>query len=73
MHIVLGGTVSINDELVHSPWPKSGGYGIHDHLTGINVANYLGLPLRGVCTLLQEDDRCGLMWGEREGEREIYI
>ena len=52
--------MSVYDELVHSPRPKGGGYCINNHLTGVDVADYLGLPLRGVCALFQEDDRCGL-------------
>lgn len=62
--------MSIHDQLVHPPRTEGGGYCIHDHLAGIDVANYLGLPLRGVCALLQEDDRCWLEWREREGRRE---
>ena len=56
--------MSIYDQLVHPPRTKGGGNCIYDHFTGVDVANYLGLPLRGVCALLQEDDRC---WLEREG------
>ena len=66
--------MSIHDQLVHPPRTKGGGYSIYDHLAGIDVANYLGLPLRGVCTLLQEDDRCwlhGERGGREEKEREI--
>ena len=29
-------------------------------LAGIDVADELGYALRGVCTLLQQDNRCGL-------------
>ena len=65
----LDGTVSIYNELVHSSWPKGGGYRVHNHLAGVNVANYLGLPLRGVCALLQEDDWCGLVEVGRERGR----
>lgn len=71
MHTVLGGTMSVDNELVHSPRAKSGGHCIHNHLTGINVADYLGLPLRGVCAFLQEDDWCGLSV-EREREKFVY-
>ena len=38
-------TVAVHDELVHATRTKGGGDGIHYHLTGIDVADYLGLPL----------------------------
>ena len=53
-------TMSVHNQLVHPSWTQCRGHSTHHHLTSIDVANYLGLPLGGVCPLLQQDDRCRL-------------
>ena len=45
---------------VHSPWPQGGSHCIDNHFTSIYVADYLGFPLRGIRSLFQQNDRCGL-------------
>ena len=60
--------MSVNNQLVHPARTKGRGHSIYNHFTRIDVADYLGFPLRCVSALLQEDDRCWL--GERERERE---
>ena len=52
--------MAIHNQLVHPTWSQCRGHGIHHHLTSIDVANDLGLPLGGVSPLLQQDDRCRL-------------
>lgn len=53
-------TPVIHDELVHAPRPQRGAHGLGDHLAGIDVADELRDPLRGVGALLQQDNRCWL-------------
>lgn len=58
-------TMAIYNQFVHTTWTKGGGNGVHDNLTCIYVANYLGFPLGGVCAFLQKNDWC-LLWREED-------
>lgn len=49
-------TLIIDDKFVHSPWAQGCSDGISYGLTGIDVADNLRNPLRGVSPFLQQDD-----------------
>lgn len=49
-------TMAIHNELVHPTRTQSGSNGTYHHLAGIDVADDLGLPLRGICALLEQDN-----------------
>lgn len=49
-------TLIIDDKFVHSPWAQGCSDGISYGLTGIDVADNLRNPLRGVSSFLQQDD-----------------
>ena len=63
-------TPVIHNEFVHAPRSQGGAYSLSDHLAGIDVADELGNPLRGVSALLQQDNRCGL---RREPRAELLL
>lgn len=48
--------MTIHNEFVHSSGPQGRPNGIHHHLTGIDIADYLGLPLRRIGPFLQQDN-----------------
>lgn len=49
-------TLIIDDKFVHSPWAQGCSDSISYGLTGIDVADNLRNPLRGVSPFLQQDD-----------------
>lgn len=44
------------DQLVHAAGPEGGADNVGHSTAGVDVGNELGLALRGVGSLLQEDD-----------------
>lgn len=63
-------TPVIHNELVHAPRSQGSAHGFRDNLAGIDVADKLGDPLRGVRPLLQQDNRC---WLKREPTAEPLV
>ena len=68
--MMTGSTMSVYDEFVHPPRSKSSCHCINNHFTSVDVANYLGFPLGGVCPFLQENNWCGL-GNERQGNKGV--
>lgn len=65
-----GLTPVIHNELVHAPRSQGGAHSFRNNLAGIDVADELGDPLRGVRPLLQQDNRC---WLKREPTAEPLV
>lgn len=58
-------TSVVDDELVHAAGTQRGAHSLSNHLAGIDVADKLRDTLGRVCTLLQQDYRCGLCRGKK--------
>ena len=63
-------TPVIHNELVHAPRSQGSAHSFCDNLAGIDVADKLGDPLRGVRPLLQQDNWC---WLKREPAAELLL
>ena len=51
-----GDVPALIDQFIHSTGSKRGADGVHDGHAGIDVANELGLALRCIGSLLEDDD-----------------